>query len=230
MRSNFLILFFSFISTNLISQHQFGLTLNPGISKFYNSANVENENNRSVFRFSGNGGLFYRYYSNSIHFGSDLLFVQIQGKDIMKINFTDANGNIVDQQETEILRNISYIGIPVTIGFIKGKFKPEIGIQFMVPFRERGIDRGDINWNGNNYSWNTIYKDINILNYDFGIIIGSGFKLTEKFDLSFRYYYGFKNIFDGSPQLDWVWNNHQMTFGVKYNILKNKKDNLLPNP
>lgn len=216
-----LMLFSSYQSA--LAQHKFGFTINPGISKFTNSYNASNSDEKSVFRFSGNGGLFYQYHTNKFLFGADLLFVQIEGKDILEMDLTDANGNNVGHSTDYIFRHHSYIGMPLYCGFKTKKLNFQIGFQFMYVFMGYSLEKGNATYNGDYYTWENKYDEISVQEFDYGLLGGFGYSINEKISVNLRYYYGIKNIFNGSPQLDWVWKNQQLTLGMSYSILKVKK-------
>ncbi len=216
-----LILFLFYQST--FAQHKFGFTLNPGISKFTNSYDASNADEKSVFRFSGNAGLFYQYHTNKLLFGTDLLFVQIEGKDIIEMDLIDANGNNVGHSTDFIYRHHSYIGMPLYCGYKTKKLSIQIGFQFMYVFTGSSLEKGNATYNGDYYTWENKYDEISVQEFDYGLIGGIGYILNDKININFRYYYGFKNIFNGYSQLDWVWKNQQLTLGLNYSILKEKK-------
>ncbi len=226
MKLHFFKIFFVSIfignGTLIFCQHQFGFSLAPGISQFNNSADATNTNEKSVFRFSGKGGLFYSYSFSNIEIQTGIEFIQMEGKDILRMDLIDVNGNTSGSSTDFVFRHISYIGIPITFGYQFGETQPFLGYRYAFEIASSGVEAGYADFNGSRYEWENKYDDINTKPVDHGIILGVNYSLNNKWKLEFNFYAGLNNLFDGSPYLDWVWKNNQLTLGFSYNILKKK--------
>ena len=189
-------------------QQNFGLKINPGMSKISNSfSNPE-------FIFSGNAGIYYSAENDDRSvFGMELLFLQIEGHELTEFEGVYANGDPSGEIYTsEIWRSISYIALPVYYGTKFKKLMINIGFQIAIVLFSSARDTGyreGILW------WDNTFDELNINSFDFGARVGLIFDLTDRFQIEGNYYYGVQNMLKTDA---WVWKNQQITIGLRYTL------------
>ena len=203
-------------------QHDLGLKVNGGLSYFSTKAkSTQPITQKFYFMASGQGGLFYNLHiHNKFLFGTEIVFMQIQGKELLKFELTDQYGNPTGQYSTNnIWRNISYLGIPIYFGYNYKKLNVNLGIQANYTLASNGHDKGQATFNGSVMTWSNHYDKLVIDSYDLGARGGILFRLSDKFSFEANYYYGFNNIVNKYLSKLWTWKVQQMTIGLRYKYI-----------
>lgn len=225
MRIHVIILAYLLINISAFGQNNFGLKANGGISKIHTSYGKFLDENGSpigiyqkkLYAPSGQFGLFYEVnLGKHSLFCSELLYVQIRGKENLSIHGI----------ESEIDRQISYIGIPFYYGYKIQKFTINIGFQLNLTLNSGGQEKDKTTDSfGNTVIYTTSFDKLNIDNYDYGVKTGITYKLFSKLSIEGLYYYGLNNILAEKIN-NWKWSNEQATLGLKYiiNSTNNKSD------
>lgn len=223
MKRKLTILLLLSINITAFSQHNFGLKVNGGFSRISNSVDPSNSTWTVQFAPSGHTGLFYNMQlENKSAIGAELLFVQIEGKEKLKMDLIDINGNNVGTITSDIYKHISYLCLPVYYGYKFNKLKINVGFQTSFALTSSGQEKGQATYNGDLTTWDNKIDELNIDRYDFGPRAGVIFNCTDKFAIEGTYYFGVNNILgNGSPS--WTWRVQQATVGLRYTFLKNTK-------
>lgn len=204
-------------------QHDIGLKVNGGLSYFSTKAKTTQPiTQKFYFMASGQGGLFYNLHiHNKFLLGIELVFMQIEGKELLKFELTDQYGNLTGQYTTDnIWRHISYLGIPVYFGYNYKKLNVNLGFQTNITLASSGQEKGQAMYNGGVTTWNNHFDKLAIDNYDIGARAGIIYHLTDKFSIEANYYYGFNNIVkDEKLSKYWTWKIQQMTIGLRYKFI-----------
>ncbi|MBI4930217.1 MAG: PorT family protein [Bacteroidetes bacterium] len=217
MKRLFFILTSSTIYLTASGQHDIGLTANGGLS--YLSTKLTSSQTTQKFYFvpSGHGGLFYNFHlGDKSLLGTELLFIQIEGKERSQIPVTDQYGNPTGQFIVQdIRRHISYFGIPIYYGYKIKKLTINLGFQILFTLTSSGHSE---------YQspipiiiLPPISDKLNIDSYDYGARTALTYNLTNKFSIETTYYYGLHNIFKGSPDW-WIWKTQEVTVGLRYKL------------
>jgi len=231
------LLYFTFIllSTGLTyGQSIIGVKVNGGLSylkselKTYPPTPMTQE---YYPMFSGQGGLTYQYcFKNRFVIGTELLYSQIEGKDIENgLSGVLFNNNFIrdGHYQTTIYRHIYYLGLPFYVGYNLKKMTLNLGVQTNLKFG------GGFHWytnaaydNGKIETFDFKSNSLNINKMDFGLRIGIFYKLSDKFSIETNYYYGLTNLVpvDSNDEPP-VWNIQQLTFGLRYELFTLKEKN-----
>jgi opacity protein-like surface antigen len=218
-------LIFIFLLSQLVvpAQQDFGVKLNGGISKVEANRNLTNPT-KLGFAPSGHGGLFYNLHlGKRSSIGLELLFMQIEGKEHMKIIYTDRFGVPTGEYGTDDLNyHISYLSLPIYYGFKVKKFTFNIGAQAGIVLANNAREKTRVSYNGEPLSLENEGR-MNIDVYDFGARAGIIYNLYKKFSVEAVYYYGINNILAKTAPAGWNWTVQQLTLGVRYKIFTIKK-------
>lgn len=214
-----LILILFVIHLTASGQHDIGMKANGGLSyldtKFHSNETVD----KIYFQPSGQGGLFYNFnLHDKFLIGTEILFIQIEGKEYFEVPETDNIGNPTGLVWSDnIWRHISYLGVPIYFGYNFKKLNVNLGFQTNFTIASSGREKGQAPFNGDVVTWENKANKLGIDNYDYGLRAGVFFKLTDKFSIETNYYYGLNNILKykiGS----WKWTVQQMTVGLHYKL------------
>jgi opacity protein-like surface antigen len=208
------------------AQHDFGFKANGGLSCLsVKTETTQTQVPKFYFVPSGQGGLFYRFnFKDKFSFSTEFLFVQIEGKETLKLPLTDQNGNLTgNYSDGTIYRHISYLGIPLYLGYTFKKVNINFGLQANFTLSSSAESKGQVNYNGQLYTWDNKSDKLYINSTDYGIFIGLVFKLTDKFSIESNYYYGLTNLIkDSQLANDWTWKVQQVTMGLRYKLFSLK--------
>ena len=215
------------ISFTVFSQNDFGVKINGGIS--YLSTKVESTpptKQKFYVMPSGQAGLFYNLHPHDkFLFGTEVFFSQIEGKELLKSEEIDQNGPTGQYATDYIWRHISYVGMPIYIGYSFKWFKINLGIQANLTLLSGGRDKGQATENGTIYTYENKYDHLAIDYYDYGVRAGMLFKLSNKFSIDVNYYYGLNNIVQEAFLSNyWTWKVQQATVGIRYKFNGRKKE------
>jgi len=213
MKKLILVISASLISLTLLGQHSLSLKLDIGASKILTPDFGNTIEHVVCIRPSGNLGLSYKYHIfNHISVRSDLTFSQIEGQTYDITGVGDYGGNI----RNDLFLHITYLSIPVFLCYNQNKFSFDVGIHGSLVIYEQGQLIGVGTLSSEDVFYDYLYTDINIDNYDFGLISSIKYKLTKKIDLELQYYHGLNSI---NATSEW-WYNRQVGIGIHYKLIE----------
>jgi hypothetical protein len=153
-----------------------------------------------LYRPSGQIGVFYNFHlGSSSSMGTELLLLQIEGKS----KYKKVSGDSYD-----VLRHLTYVGLPIYYGYKVKKIECNLGFQFN--YLLRGKEQ-----NGN--FGNETYK-ANIDKFDYGVRGGIIYDYSNKFEIEGNYYFGINNIWADTYHKG-NWKVRQLTVGLRYKFL-----------
>lgn len=208
-------------------QHEFGLKAGAGISYFTTRfSDPLNFEQKFSIQPTIQGGVYYNYHlSDRIHLGMQLIWMTVEGKEKMIVTNTDVNGIPNGNYTTvNLYREISYIGLPLYAGYTVNKWNFSLGALIHYPLHSSASEHtSGIDQNGQAFEWNHDGGELNIDQFNFGVLPGVTYELTELFSLEAGYYGTINNILN-SPQLSesWKWHIHLLTVGLRFRILDSK--------
>lgn len=212
------------------SQHNFGVKINGGISKISNDFTIANIDIAIKFAPSGHAGLFYTYQvSEKSLLGTELLFLQIEGKEVWAWDSMDDKGNIIGHTDNEEWIHFSYISLPIYYGLRLNKLTIIAGWQTsLLLYQNIRYHREWTYYSKAYHDDNNTGKFTNLNSYDYGIRIGVLYRLTDKFSIDWNYYQGLNNIMN-PKKYEWMpsvnLKNQQMTIGIRYAFWTSKTKN-----
>jgi len=207
-----------------VGQHLIGAKVNGGLSYLlteFESSPPQHETQKFYPMPSGQLGLFYNFhFKDKFLIGTEIIFIQIQGKDYLKLPFTDINGNLTGEySEQNTWRHITYTGIPIYFGYSFKKLNINLGFQTNFVMASGGRDKGQATYNGQFYTWENKGDALNIKKYDYGVRPGLLYKLSDKFSVETNYYLGLTNLIkDSQLSSFWAWKVQQWTVGLRYKL------------
>ncbi len=222
MRKLFSLLTLLIIDLTAFGQYEIGLKANGGLSCISAKLNSTQITQKFYFVSSGQGGIFSNFHlGDKSLLGTELLFMQIEGKEHSEISVPDQYGNPTGQSISEVIwRHISYLSIPIYYGYKIKKLTINFGVQtsFMLTNSVHSEIQSSIP---------LVYvtppsAKLDIDSYDFGIRAGLGYSLTTKFAIETTYYYGLNNILK-SNTTNSIWKVQQMTVGLRYNFFTTRQ-------
>lgn len=172
---------------------------------------------------SGQGGLYYNFnLREKFSLGGELLFTQIEGKQLYQLSTINKNNQPSYQYaDFNSWQHISYLGIPVYFGLNLKKMNFNIGFKANFKLIYSGRMKGQIAYNGSSLQTFDKIDKLNIDSYDFGGRIGLTYRLSDKFRIEANYYYSFNNIIsDAIASKLWTWKVQQMTVGLHYKLFQ----------
>ena len=223
MRRKLTTFFLLFLSLTVFGQHEIGLKLNFGLSRISKEfGNPANENLNIKSALSGQGGFFYNlHFGDNLEFGSELLFIQIEGRDRLELDYTDVFTESVGHGTSDLYEHISYLGLPLYFGLTIKNMTVTTGFQLSYAFASSGRETNNSNINGVIYSTENEIDNLPIDKFDFGPRIGLLYNLNDKFAIEGVYYYGINNILrnqdDGNPFSHKI---QQATIGLRYTLFE----------
>lgn len=141
LKLTFILTVFTFPHLNTFGQNQFGVKASGGLSKITNSDEFVNITHSTPFVPSGQFGFFY---SHPLHekssLGAELLFSQIEGKDIIDFDLDDLGENTTHVTNVTF-RHISYLSLPVYYGFNSKKLTINVGFQISRALIKNGREK-----------------------------------------------------------------------------------------
>ncbi len=229
MRYKLAILYLFFLNLTVFGQQEIGLKLNFGLSSISKESNIGKPANAILdvkSALSGQGGVFYKLHlGDNIVFGSELLFIQIEGRDRLVLDLEDVSLGIVGHNTSDLYEHISYLGLPIYCGLTFKKININAGFQISYAFVSSAREIYNSNLNENIYYAENSIDKLPIDKFDFGPRIGINYHLNDKFAIEGIYYYGITNILrnqeDGNTFSQKI---EQATIGLVYTLFK--KDEL----
>lgn len=224
-----ILLILTFIDLTSLGQQQFGIKVSGGLSKITNSVDNSNATLTTPFVPSGQGGFFYNFqFGKFSSFGTELLFSQIEGKEILEGNLWSLNesGNRVyfGYRKNNSYRNISYLSLPFYYGFKINRLVINAGFQISYSISSSGREKDQAVIEGENFNIDNKTNDINIKRFDYGPRAGIIYHLTSKLAVEGTYYYGLNSIQKGDPIFEKL-KIQQATIGIRYSLwYKGAKD------
>jgi hypothetical protein len=223
MRRKLTIIFLLFLNLTVLGQHEIGLKLDIGLSKISKESYIGDPKN-AIFdvksAFSGQGGVFYNLHlGDKFVFGSELLFIQIEGQDRLEFDIKDVSLENIGHTTSDLYEHISYLGLPIYCGLTIKNITLNAGFQLSYVLASRGKETCNGNINGAIYSGENRTDNLPIDKFDFGPRIGLIYNLNNKFAIVGIYYYGINNILenqdDGNPFSRKI---QQATIGLRYTL------------
>ena len=208
-------------------QFDIGLKLNGGISYIYTKYQDSYQSNlfggnitdKDYLQPSVQAGLFFNLrLPHKFSFGWELLYLEINGKEHYILQLTNQNATVSGQYISDnIIRHISYLGIPLYVGYYYKKFNINLGFQLNYALASAGKINEQPYYasaqalrNNNNKIGNT--------DFDFGARIGLIYKLTGRFSIEANYYYGMTNVIRDNNNIV-KWQIQQLTIGLRYKFV-----------
>jgi hypothetical protein len=222
MKKFLLIFSMPIIHFTALAQSDFGLTINGGVSYFTTKLESQLPPTQSQKFYpmpSGQGGMFYNLHLHSkFLFGAELLFVPIEGKEVLKTEELDQNGAPTGLFITDNLwRHVYYLGLPVYFGYNLKKVNVNLGFQVNYTLASGGKEKGEAPFNGSITTWEYTSDKLAIDKYDYGVRAGFLYKLNDQFSIEANYYHGLNNILEDTQISNfWKWKVQQMTVGLHY--------------
>jgi hypothetical protein len=207
----------SALSPFIWGQHSIYLKGNIGSSKLCTDYSFSIEH-QEKFCLSGSFGVAYNFqFSRNSTFGTDLLFIQIEGNEHSVTELIYEQGVTPGEMEMNTYRHISVIGLPVYYGYSFKNLKIKIGIQPSVSFLSSGRQKGHYSDDsGNIVYFNEIDDKLNLGTFNIGTVAGLGYSLTDKFSVEIGYYQGLNNIWKSDSLMKSKIS--QITVGVQYSL------------
>jgi len=204
-----------------VAQQTFGVKLNGGISKMSTSSDFTNVTQENYYRPSGNAGLFYNLQIDStVLIGGEVLWVQIEGREHTVIPMEDMPNFIGEHWIHDFDRHISYIGIPVYLGFKIKKLIINLGFQTSFKVVSKTNHKGQYPQGGGEIIIVEDDRDwIGIANIVLGLRGGIIFNLTNRVGIEANYYSWNDNT-GGQSKYFGVWQGQQITLGFRYSLNK----------
>ena len=199
------------------AQIDMGIKTNLGLSIFSLENGIINRTTKNRPWISGNGGLYLcKHLKKKLNVEADFQINYIGDKDIFEGEIVDAQGNITGETFTEkIKRNITYLSLPVSVGYDLDIIVLNFGLQTSVALFSSAKTVSDDPYYG---EVTTKVKNLNIDRLSFGPKIIADIKATEKVSIELAYFYGLNNILKSDVGMGWSWKIHQVTIGVRYNL------------
>ena len=153
--------------------------------------------------------------------GTELLFIQVEGKSHSEVPTTVSVPSGNSQQGTTVVdlwRHISYLGIPIYCGINIKKLKINLGVQTSFALMSSGRTKlQEPDGYGATITTTGTYNKLYIDSYDFGVRVGVIYCFTERFAIEGSYYHGLNNInIVNIP--DWYLKVRQMTLGARFRL------------
>ena len=222
-----LILTFLICSFNTFGQNEFGIKCNLGISKLTEKFDLGGPiGYKFLVMPSGHCGLYYNCHTGkSSIIGTELLFIQIEGKEKYKLPVQyNSDTNQRGFANGNVWRHISYLGLPVYYGFKIKKINLNAGFQVNFVLKSSGRSKGNApNDHGGVVRWDNHSNKLYIDNYDYGVRGGINYNHSDKFAFEGTYYYSLNNILSDNNN-GVKWKIQQLTIGLRYKFLQQKRN------
>lgn len=219
---------------SLQAQHQFGISLNAGISEMQ----IKDELHlmSGVFQTASSpsftSDLSYSFRKNNVSFETGLGYTFIAGSYHSLLNITNVDDGSITTMKSEKEHRTNYLNIPLIINYHFNKLNIGFGTQFLYNIS------GNLNTNifssrqGSPYSLISVTQTGSALtNTDFGALFKANYLLSPRISIQARAYWGLADINNNHEkgaaydivQLDDPVNriklaNRQFTIGLKYLI------------
>ena len=225
MRRKLTIFFLLSLNLTVFGQYEIGLKLNFGLSRISKESNIGDPTNAILnikSALSGQGGIFYNLHlGDNLVFGSELLFIQIEGRDRLELDYTDVSLENIGHSTSDLYEHISYFGLPIYCGLTIKNMTLTAGFQLSYAFASSGRETYNSSIDGVIYSGEKVIDNLPIDKFDFGPKIGLVYNLNDKFAIEGIYYYGINNILrnqdDRNPFSHKI---QQATIGLRYTLFK----------
>ncbi|MBA3664568.1 MAG: PorT family protein [Bacteroidetes bacterium] len=220
-------------SSSSFSQQDFGIKVNGGVSQITAKINSSGDIVTQKFYFLPSfqaGFLYHLHLGKKSLLGTEILFMQIEGKEHMQTQDIDSYGNPTGFiTTTDISRHISYLSIPIYYGYKIKKFSINFGFQVGIPIKSSARYKTEYVYNGDKIISDDNYNSLPIDNYDFGTKSGLMYNLSKKFTIETTYYYGLNNIYKSNQIFSanilpiFTMKIQQFTFGIIYKFYSREK-------
>jgi hypothetical protein len=225
MKTPFIFITSLILSLTAFSQHQFGAKINGGTSRITRTEK-NNSDYKSYLKFSGGGGMYYNFnFGKNSYVGSDVLLLIIQGHEHLEVSqtSTSTSGKVVIYSQSDYYRKLAYLGLPIYYGRNFKKISIDVGIQASVILMNLVNAEGKNQYsNGQNpTSWKSYRSSDLGKGVDLGARLKVGYNISKRIAIECNYYIGTNNVAGNYPSKKE--RIEQLTFGLKYNFLKDRK-------
>lgn len=213
---------FTLLMLNLtaFSQHNVGVKLHMGLSIITDAYTWPKNSHKNQFAPSAYTGIYYDFnIGDKSVIGSEILFIQIEGKSKFEFDLFDDERNYLGQYISNNRFHSSYIGIPVYYSIKRNKLKISIGVQGSLLLYSTGRSQSKNIQNGNIIDKSDVKIGGLFDKYDLGLRAGFGYKLSDELSIEGNCYYGLNRIMEIGRQY-MNWQNNQFTIGLKYSLWK----------
>ncbi len=227
MKKLFSLILIFIASSTIQAQHSLGLKGNAGIS--YLTTRIKDPDRitqKFSFLPSLQVGLFYSYQlTQKVSLGTELLWIPIEGKEKRTSANLDENGHFTgNYSHSTLYRDISYLGIPLYVGYTYKRWNFNLGVQMNYHLRSSSSENGyGVDLTGQAVEWEFDGGQLNIDQFNIGIRPGCFYQLSDRVQFELNYFGGLNNIID-SPNLTdiWNWKVQQLTAGLRLSVGWNK--------
>nr|NQU89468.1 PorT family protein [Bacteroidota bacterium] len=218
MKRKVAILLLLAINLTIFGQHSIGFKLNGGLSRISNSFDPDDATLTVQSALSGQGGIFYTLQiGDKFVIGTELLFIQIEGRYKLEAELMDISGNNVGHSTLDTYNHISYLGLPVYCGIRIKKLTIHAGFQVAYALASGGRYKDQVTINGETTISENTSNKLNIDDFDFGPRLGLVFHLNERLAIDGVFYYGINNITGNSDIENFMSRKvRQLSIGLRY--------------
>ena len=213
-----LIILHIFLYLSGFGQSSFGFKANAGVSWIKNPIVAEETNWKTLIAPSGHTGLFVHIdLSNKLIFGTELLLVQIEGRERVEIDAGSLTiggggaGNIA--YIIDFNYHLSNLAVPIYLGFKSGDITVNIGGQIHYVFRSSANKRVQNLDSGLTPIKDADFTDQYVGDIDYGMLAGLQYKVSDKLAVEWMTYYGISNLFSEDS---WLLSGRQISIGLRY--------------
>ncbi len=216
-------------SSTLYGQHAVGVKMNAGLSNIY----IENNNGQALTRNfypqpTYQAGIYYAVdVSHKLKLGAELLFTKMNGKEIVRIPYTDDNNNPSGEFSVHTnWRHLSYAALPIYIGYAYKKCTLNIGVQSNLRVGGNATEEGSVYLKDDTLHWKNTFTNLSgIDKFDIGLRAGFMADIYRTLGMEANYYLGLNNNLPGGMSSNWKMKNRQCTLGIRYRFFaKHKKE------
>jgi hypothetical protein len=131
---------------------------------------------------------------------------------------TDANGTPTTEfSVAHIWRNVSYLSVPLMVGFKVDRLDLFVGAQASVALNSWGRASGRIPLGDSTVPFETRYPTMNVQPFDFGPKAAAAYSLSDRFSLEMSYYHGLMAIQE-APNFPWPFRVRQLLLGLNWRM------------
>jgi hypothetical protein len=213
------------ISLITFGQYNIGLRLDDGFSRIFDTYKPLNATLTTQNQPSWLFGVYCTYHlNNTFTFGTEILYVKINGKETATTNIYDASGNTIAQGSDIINSHISYVSVPAYFGIMLKKFTINLGAQVLLDFGNNGLETCQITEGRNDTSWNNKINNFYIKGVNIVPRIGVVYDCSTKFSIEGSYFCGINNTLR-TCIADRKWRVQQLTVGFRFKLYSRIKKN-----
>ncbi len=221
MKNLYLLTLAVLFAFNSSAQHDFGLSLNGALSKTIETENyilntLHKIEYQSLYNPSYNFGIYYNLHiSKHLLFGSDILFTEIEGNEIIDITYIENPGYSYNTYR----KHLSYLSLPVYFGLKFEKTSFYIGFMPSLLLKSKELWKRTVVHN-EIVSHDRADRYLSCYDADYGPKIGLRYNIKDNLIIEASYYYGLKRINEYENR---TWKNQQISLGFRYTLFTTKK-------